>query len=382
MSDDPIRLSEPDISERELELVRRSLMALHLSSGPLAEAFERMFAQWLGRRFAVAVSSGTQGTLAVLQSMGFAPGDEIVTTGHSWHQVAHAITLAGLKPVFSDIDYWSGCMCPVKAAARIGPRTRAILAGNVNGHPAPWRQLRALATQRGIRLIEDSTEAVGSRYLGKLAGSFGDAAVFDFSLPSALCCGEGGMVATDDEALAFELRYRRRRRIEDRGSLSVGSRVPLQAALSDIAAAVGIAQLERIDEILARRKQVEAWYHAEMQSFEGIKPPYLGEDVDKVHWLLYVVHLGKRFTASARAQIIDDLQTNDIEAAAYSHLLSREFHYEQFGGRRGLLPDAERIADRALALPLHTHLTQDQIGYIVATLKDAAGNVGAGAAIY
>ena len=194
------------------------------------------------------------------------------------------------------------------------------------------------------------------------------------------------MLVTDDEELAHEMRYLRQRRLSDRSSLSVGSRVPLQAGMSELTAALGLAQLAELDERLAARKQVEAWYHEQMQSFEGIKPPYLGDDVDEVHWMLYVVHLGKRFGQSARTQMIDDLRSCGVETAAYSHPLHRQFFYmntgDAIGRKRGLLPDTDRIGDRALALPLHTQLDADQVRYIVKTLKDTATNVGAGAAIY
>jgi len=290
--------------------------------------------------------------------------------------------LVGASPILADIDYWSGCIDPIKAADKIGPRTRAILASNVNGHPADWQALRALADQHGLKLIEDSTEAVGSRYQGKLVGSFGDVAIFDFSQPSALCCGQGGMVLTDDPTLASELGYLRERRISDRQSVSIGSRVPWQASMSDLDAAIGLAQLGRIDEILLKRKQVEGWYHTQMQSFEGIKPPYLAEHIDEVHWMLYKIHLGKRFTGSARNQIIEDMDANAVESAIYCVPLHQQFHYQQRGWHRGLLPNTERIADRSLTLPFHTHLDEDEVRYIVKTLKDASVNVGAGAAIY
>lgn len=377
-----IALSDPDISERELDLVRAALSRPRLSCGPLVEAFEAEFANWLGRTYAIAAPSGTLGTWLALRALGIGDGDEVIAPAYSWHQVAHAIAVAGATPVFADIDYWTGCIAPAKVAQKIGPRTRAILAGNTNGHPAAWAELRALANERGLLLIEDSTEAVGSRYQGRLCGSFGDVAVFDFSQPSALCCGEGALVVTDKAELATEMAYLRMRAVADRNSVSVGSRVPMQAALGELPAALGLAQLERIDLILARRKQVEAWYLKHMASFEGIKPPYLGADVDEVHWMLYVAHLGKRFTASARAQIVDDLAACAIESAAYCVPLHQQFHYERYGCRRGQLPDTERIGDRGLALPLHVHLDEDQVKFVVKSLKDASVNVGAGAAIY
>lgn len=386
MDIETIALCENTIGDQGLSLVEAVLESGRWGDGPMLESFEQGFARWVGRRHAVAVGSGTLGTWIALRAMGIGLGDEVICASHTWHQVAQAITLVGATAVFADINYWSGCLSPEKAALKITPATKAILAGNTNGHPAAWRELRALADAHGLKLIEDSTESLGSRYLGRAVGTFGDVSVFDFSMPSALCTGEGGMLLTDDEALAIELRYLRQRRLSDRASVSVGSRVPLQAGMSELTAALGLAQLSDLDERLLRRKQMEAWYHQEMQSFEGVKPPYLAEDVDEVHWMLYVVHLGKRFTASARTQMIDDMKSCGVETAAYSHPLHQQFFYMNAcggaGRQRGVLPDTDRIGDRALALPLHTALDAEQIKYIVKTLKDTATNVGAGAAIY
>lgn len=190
------------------------------------------------------------------------------------------------------------------------------------------------------------------------------------------------MVVTDDDNLAMELRYLRSRSVRDRRSVSVGSRVPMQASMSELTAALGAGQLARIDDILGKRKQVEAHYHEQMQSFEGIKPPYVATDVDEVHWMIYTVHLGKRFSVSTCEQIIDDMASQYIEAVLYCQPLHQQFHYLQQGYRRGQFPLVERIADRAVALPFHTHLEADHVKFIVKTMKDSSVNVGAGAAIY
>jgi perosamine synthetase len=377
-----LALSDPDISTEELEALIMTLRSNRLSAGPQVEAFEQAFSAWVGRKHGAAVASGTMGLCLALKVMGIGPGDEVITAAYAWHQIAHAISIVGATPVLSDIDYWSGCIDATKAVDKITPKTKAILASNINGHPADWAALRELATTHGLRLIEDSTEAIGSRYQGQLTGSFGDVAIFDFSQPSALCCGQGGMVLTDDPQLASELGYLRERRLSDRNSVSVGSRVPWQASMSDLDAALGLAQLGRIDEILAKRKQIEGWYHAQMQTFEGIKPPYLAEHIDEVHWMLYKVHLGKRFTGSARNQIIEDMDTSAVECAIYCVPLQQQFHYQQLGWKRGQLPNTERIADRSLVLPFHGHLDEDHVRYVVKTLKDASLNIGAGAAIY
>lgn len=382
LPDDWLVLSDPDLTEVELELVQAAMGQPMLSAGPMVEHFEKSFAAWVGRKHAVAVASGTIGTWLALRAMGIGPGDEVIASPYGWYQVAHAVSLTGARVVFADINYWSGCLDPVRAAAQVTDKTKAILAGNVNGHPAAWAEFRELATTHNLKLLEDSTEAIGSSYKGQLVGSFGDAAVFDFSQPSALCCGEGGMIVTDDDELVMELRYLRARSIKDRRSVSVGSRVPLQASMSEITAALGAGQLTRIDTMLAKRKQVEAYYLDQMQSFEGIKPPYVAPDVDSVHWMLYTVHLGKRFTVSACEQIIEDMAGQYIEAVLYCQPLHQQFHYIQQGWKRGQFPLVERIADRCVALPFHTHLERDHVKFIVQMMMDSSVNVGAGAAIY
>ncbi len=382
MTETNILLSDPDISAAELDAVSAVLQSAQISGGPVVAEFEAAFADYTGRRHAIAVSSGMLGTLLALKAYGIGPEDEVIASPHSWREMAHAITLAGAAPKFADIDYWAGTLAPDKAAARITPKTRAIIACNNNGHPAPWHEFRALANSRGLVLIEDSTEAIGSVYRGAVVGGFGDCAVFDFSQPGPLICGEGGMVVTDDEEIAGTLRRYRHRRPDERSSVVIGATAPYQATMSDLAAALGLAQLRRIDSILARRKRVEHWYFDYVKSFEGIKDPFIAPDVDEVHWFLYVVHLGTRFSRSSRDAIVDDLRTERIEAAAYSSPLHLQPRHFDMGYRRGDYFVTEKVADRAVALPFHAHLTEDQIAFVVGTMKDASINVGAGTAIY
>lgn len=377
-----ILLSDPDLSIAELNAIDDVLRSPRLSDGPNIEAFEAAFAGYVGRKYAVAVASGTLGLMLTLRAHGIGPGDEVIATPLGWHQVAHAITLAGAYPVLAEIDYWSGALNPEKVPAKITPRTRALLAGNPNGHPAAWGPLRELAQRHGLLLLEDSTEALGSRYQGRMVGGFGDCAVFDFSQPGALCCGGGGMVVTDDADMALRLRALRNRRLAERHSVSVTAWPPFQAGMSELSAALGRQQIARLPQMLMRRKRVEQYYLDHILTFEGIKPPYQAPDVDEVHWFLCLVHLGTRFTKSGRDAIVHDLHTAGVEAAAYCHPLHQQRHYVELGYRRGDFLVTEKIADRAVALPFHAHLTEDQVGFIVQTAKDASINVGAGAAIY
>lgn len=377
-----IPLSDPDITMVEIEAVDSIMRSPRLSSGSAAEAFEAAFAEYVGRAYAVAVPSGTIGLLIALKSYGIGPGQEVIASPYSFRETAHAISIAGAKPVFADIDYWAGTLLPAKIETRITANTRAIVACNNNGHPAPWSELRALAKQHGLLLLEDSTEAIGSRYKGALVGSFGDVAVFDFSQPSPLTCGEGGMVVTDDVDVAVALRRHRSHRLDERASVVVSATPPYQAGMSNMAAALGLAQLQRLEEILERRRLTEHLYYKYVQSFEGIKDPYVGPDVTEMNWFLYLVHLGTRFSRSSRDAIVDDLRVEQVEAAAYCNPLHLQRHYFDLGYRRGYYLVTEKVADRTVALPFHTHLTEDQISFIVETMKEASINVGAGAAIY
>jgi perosamine synthetase len=378
-----ISLSEPDHSANELSAIKVVLNRTVQTDGAITKAFESAFAAYLGRKHAIAVSGGTVGMLLTLKAAEIGAGDEVITAGYSWRQTAHAITWAGATPVLADIDYWSQTLSAEKAEAKISPKTRAILATNVNGHPADWDHLQALAKKSGVLLIEDATESIGSRYQGKLVGSFGDVAVFDFSQLSPLCCGQAGMIVTDDDTLALKIRHFRSRQRQERASLTATLRPPLNAGISEITAALGLVQLQRLPEILAKRKQVEAWYEAQISSFEGIKPPYIAPGVDEVHWFLYTVHLGTRFSGSSRDALVDDLETELVESAAYCQPLHLQRAYiEQYGYRKGDFKVTEKVADRAIALPFHGHITENQIEFIVKTAKDASINVGAGAAIY
>ena len=377
-----IPLSDPDISVLELEAVSDVLQSPRLSQGPMVASFESAFAGYTDRKHGVAVASGTLGLLLALKAMGIGPGDEVIASPYSWHQIAHAIAMAGAKPVFSDIDYWSGTLSAEKLESKITPQTRAILGSNTNGHPAAWAELRDIASRHGLKLIEDSTEAIGSSYQGRRVGGFGDCAVFDFSQPGALTCGEGGMVMTDDPELASKIRYLRGRKLDERFSVVIGGILPYQAGMNEMTAVLGLTQLQRIDQILDRRKDVEQSYYDHVKSFEGIKDPYIGPDVTEVHWFLYLVHLGTRFTKSSRDAIVNDMHTEKIEAAAYCQPLHLQAFYTNLGYRKGDFLVTEKVADRIIALPFHAHLNDDQVGFIVKTAKDASLNIGAGSAIY
>ncbi|WP_026607692.1 DegT/DnrJ/EryC1/StrS family aminotransferase [Methylocapsa acidiphila] len=381
MSVNMIPLCDPDMSQAELDAVMEVLQSAHVSSGEAVEAFEEAFATYLGRKFAVSVSSGTMGLMLTLDAYGIGPGAEVIASPHSFREIAHAIAIRGAFPIFADIDYWAGTLVPEKAERKISEKTRAILVSNVNGHPAQWTEFREIAQRHKLILIEDSSEAIGSTYKDALVGTFGDCSIFDFSQPGPLVCGQGGMVVTDDIDVAMALRRYRSHRLEERASVVVGGAPAYNGGMSNISAALGLAQLQRLELILAKRKRAEYWYYDYVKSFEGIKDPFIAPDVTEAHWFLYTVHLGTRFSRSSRDAIIDDLKKEEVEAAAYSMPLHLQPLYFELGYRKTDFLVTEKVADRAVVLPFHAHLTEDQIAFIVGSMKDASINIGAGAEI-
>ncbi len=189
------------------------------------------------------------------------------------------------------------------------------------------------------------------------------------------------MIVTDDDQLANKLRRFCAHR-EDQALGAAMPQLPLQVGISNLAAALGLKQIERIESILARRKRMEEWYGLAMQSFEGIKPPYVAPEVTAHNWFLYVVHLGTRFTRSGRDAIVEDMRAEQVEAAPFCVPLHTQSFYAGEGYGRGAFFLTEKVADRAIALPFHGHLSPEQIGFIVKSAKDASINVGAGSAIY
>ncbi len=377
-----IPMSDPDLTLEDVVAVEQVLRGAVLGQARVVEELEQEFATWCGRERGVAVASGAMALLLALVARGIGPGDEVILSAHSFHELGHAVLRCGATPVFADIDYWSGCLSATKSATKVTERTRAIIAGNTCGHPADWPGLRALADAHGLFLVEDSSEAIGSRHKAGMVGSFGDVAIFDFAQPGVIACGEGGLALTDDTALAMTMRRLRSRSLADRASVSAGVDAPFGAPMGAMVAALALAQFRRLDVLLERRRGVQAMYDGFMQSFEGIKPPYISPDVEEVHWFLYIVHLGTRFTKGARDAVLEDMRTEGVEAHAYSSPLHLQRAYRAQGWTRGDLFVTEKVADRAVALPFHAHLTPEQIAFMVARLKDASINSGAGAAIY
>jgi perosamine synthetase len=311
-----IPLSRPDISEWEIERVVEVLRSPNLSLGPTLRRFEEAFATYLGRRRAVAVNSGTSGLFLSLLALGIGPGDEVITTPFTFVASVTSIMMTGARPVFVDIDPVGLNLDPGRVEAAITGRTKAVLPVEIFGNPAGFDRVRAVAKRGHLPVVEDSCEALGSTLHGQKAGTFGEMSVFGFYPNKQITTGEGGMIVTDRDDwadLCVSLRNQGRGR---GGGWLAHERLGYNFRLSDINCALGLAQLSRIDEIKAGRRQVAAWYRELLAAEERLIVP---QDTPgcETNWLVFVVQLAEPYGLPQRDRILQEMERQGIQVSNY-----------------------------------------------------------------
>lgn len=373
---DEIPLSRPDITEEEIRAVTDVLRSGRLSIGPRLEEFERLVAQRTGRRFAVGVSSGTAGLHLAMLALGIGPGDEVITTPFSFIASSNCILYVGATPVFVDIDSQTLNLDPRRVEAAITPRTRAILAVEVFGNPAGMEECRAIAARAELPLIEDSCEGLGGAWKGKPIGSFGRVGVFGFYPNKQITTGEGGMIVTDDDRLAECCRSMRNQGRPAGAAPTRGATMPLQHVrlgynyrLAELNAAIGVAQMRRLDKIMELRSHVANAYVDRLLEVPELTLPNVDAHT-LMSWFVFVVRLAAEFSAEERDRIIHGLQRHDIGAADYFPCIHLQpFYREKFGFKPGDFPVAETMASRTVALPFHNRMTGRDIDLVAQTLE-------------
>ena len=364
-----IPLARPNITQAEIDAVTAVLRTPNLSLGPKGPEFETAFARHCGTRFAVACSSGTAGLHLLVRAMGIGPGDEVITTPFSFVASANGIVMEGAKPVFVDIDVHTWDIDPKRIEAAITPRTKAILPVDVFGQVADMDAIVEIARRRGLRVIEDSCEALGSRYRGRPAGSFGDAGVFGFYPNKQITTGEGGMIVTDDASIADLCRSMRNQGRETDGGWLAHPRLGYNYRLSDINCALGIVQLQRLDEIMAARSRVHAAYRERLKDEQRISSQKVHAGAE-VSWFVFVVRLAQRYTPNDRERILKTLAARGIGCSNYfAPIHLQPFYTERYGYRPGDFPVCEALAARTLALPFHHELTEADLDRVCAELR-------------
>ena len=347
-----VPLSGPYLGGREEELVLEVLRSGRLSLGPTIDRFEELVAERVGAPYAAAVSSGTTGLHLLCISAGIGPGDEVITSPYSFAASANCFLYEGGVPVFADIDPRTLNLDPAAVEAAVTERTKAIVAVDIYGYPCELDALRAIADRHGLALIDDSCEALGAEYRGAPLGSHGTSCVFAFYPNKQLTTGEGGMVVTHSEEEWHLVRSLRNQGRPEPGGWLEHVRLGFNYRLSDIAAALGIGQLERLDEILARRSQAADRYTELLGSVDGLELPTADDADHRRSWFVYVVLFPD---TAARERVAAAFEREEIGYNRYLPSIHLQpYMRERFGFEEGLCPVAEDVSSRSLALPFFT----------------------------
>jgi perosamine synthetase len=363
-----INLSAPWIDERDEELVLEVLRSGHLSLGPTGPRFEAMLAETVEAPYCAAVSSGTAGLHLCMRLAGVGPGDEVITSPYSFVASANCAIYEGATPVFADIDPRTYNLDPPAVEAAVTPRTKAIVAVDIFGYPCELDELRAICDRHGLALVEDACEGLGARYKGRPLGSHGHPAVWAFYPNKQMTTGEGGAVTTgSSEDYELLVSLRNQGRLETSSWLLHG-RLGFNYRLDDISAALGIGQLEKLDRILAGRREVAARY-AELLAEIDVELPIPDDADHERSWFVYVVTLPQGVD---RDGVIGALGAEGIACAPYLPSIHLQpYMRDRFGFAEGLCPVSEDASARTMAIPFHSRLGREDQERVAEALRAA-----------
>jgi dTDP-4-amino-4,6-dideoxygalactose transaminase len=366
-----IPLSRPWLDEREEELVLEVLRSGRLSLGPFIERFEQEVAARVDAPYAAAVSSGTAGLHLLCRIAGLGPGDEVITSPLSFVASANCFILEGATPVFADVDPVTLNLDPAAVGAAVTERTRAIVAVDMFGFPCELDALRNIADRHGLALIEDACESLGAEYRGRPLGAHGPSAVFAFYPNKQMATGEGGVVTTHSEEEWRQLCSLRNqgRSYDGGGGWFHHVRLGLNYRWTDVQAAIGVAQLEKLDRILELRARAAQLYGELLEDIDGVEAPAPDDDDRRRSWFVYVVKLDEVLDRNA---LMDALRREGVATAEYVPCIHLQpYMRERFGFAEGLCPVAEATAARTMALPFFTQIDHGDQERVVEVLRAA-----------
>ncbi len=343
-----------------------------LSLGPKLAEFERMFAARVGAPYASAVSSGTAGLHLALRAVGVTAEDEVVTSPFSFVASANAVVYEGATPVFADIDPVTFNLDPKAAEAAVTERTKAILPVHIFGYPADLPAIERIADTRGLAIVEDACEALGASHADGIAvGGRGHPAVFGFYANKQITTGEGGMVTLGDREIKERIDSERNQgRAKDMGWLD-HDRLGFNYRLSDIACALGIVQLERLEEMLAARARVAGWYREALAGIEEVELPCEDKDGDVRGWFVFVVQLPQGVDRDGTVRALAERGVQSKPYLPAIHLMS--YYRERFGHREGEFPVCEDVAARSVALPFWPQMSEKDVEQVARELVRTVG---------
>jgi perosamine synthetase len=367
-----IPLARPVLGKAEERAVLEVLRSGQLSLGPRVPEFEQAFAARVGAGWGSAVSSGTAGLHLALRAVGVGDGDEVVTSPFSFVASANAAIYERATPVFADIDPVTLNLDPEAAAAAVTEHTKALLPVHIFGYPAEMGAFEQLAGRHGLGIVEDACEALGAVHEdGVAVGGRGHPAVFGFYANKQLTTGEGGMVTLVDEGMKAGIDCERNQgRAPDMGWLD-HDRLGFNYRLSDIACALGLAQLGRLDAMLAGRARVAGLYREALAGVEGLGLPCADSGGARRGWFVFVVQMPRGVDRDATIRALAERNIQSKPYLPAIHLMS--FYRERFGHREGEFPVCEDVAARSVALPFFPEMSEGQVSRVTETLRGVLG---------
>jgi len=382
-----IPMCEPDLTGAERAAVDEVLSGTTLALGPRLALFERKVAERVGAAHGIGVSSGTAGLHLCMLAAGVGAGDLVLTTPFSFVASANCVLYVGARPVFVDIDPQSLTIDPdaletrvkelARGGTRQGGRLRAVLPVHVFGQPADMDPIVSIARRYGLGIVEDACEAIGATYKGRPVGTLGDASVFAFYPNKQVTTGEGGMVVTDHGEWDGLLRSLRNQGRDVFDGWLTHSRLGYNYRLDELSAALGAVQIDRLDELLAKRARVAGWYGERLARIDGVRPPSIAAWTTGMSWFVYVVRLG---SAEIRDRAIRELEARDIPARPYfSPIHLQPFYRRDFGFRPGDFPVTEAAGETCLALPFFGNMRESQVDAVCGALGEILARSPAGA---
>jgi perosamine synthetase len=365
-----INLSRPDITQAEIDAVCDVLSSSILSLGPKLGEFENAFADYIGRKRAVAVNSGTSGLFLCAKALDIGPGDEVITTPFTFIASATPIMMAGATPVFVDIDPVSLNIDPAKIEEKITENTKAILPVVIFGNPVGLDEVCRIAARHNLPVIEDSCEGLGSILGDKKVGSFGSMSVFGFYPNKQITTGEGGMILTDNDNLADACVSLRNQGRSQMGGWLEHERLGYNFRLSDINCALGIVQLSRLADFIVKRRHVAEIYQQLLDDDDRLIIPQQPPDC-RMAWFVFVVRLATEYTLAQRDRIIKAMRDRGIQVSNYfPPAYLQPFMTQKFGYKEGDFPITDSVCKSTIALPFHNNLTRSEVEIVCTELKN------------
>ena len=363
-----IPVAGPWITQKEIDYVTDAVTnAWYGNANMYHDRFEKAFAAYVGRKYAISLPSCTSGLHLGLLSLGVGTGDEVIVPDITWIATSAPISYVGATPVFADIDQKSWCLSAESFAERITPKTKAVIIVDLYGNMPDMDAILEIADKHGIAVIEDAAEAIGSEYKGRKAGSFGDVSTFSFHGSKTLTTGEGGMLVTDREDIYQRCLFLRDHGRDPDSKLFWNSEVAYKYKMSSMQAALGLAQLERIEELINRKREIFAWYKASLGGFYGITLNQEADRVKNTYWMVTAI-LDEKLGVK-KGELIERLKAKDIDARPFFYPLSTLPAYQ--GVLRQPQPEntvSLSLSPFAINLPSALNLTEDQVIYVADSL--------------